>query len=227
MNKLVLMQKLGIIDYLVAWRYQKKLFESLLYKKNISNKNYIGYLLFAEHFHVYTLGKNGKLDHILLDNEILKEILIYFYNSDRGGDITYHGRGQLIVYPILDIGYFLTDIHKYIRLLEEVVINLIYVYNIPSQRSPYETGVWIGKFFTRKICSFGVKMNRWVMMHGLALNVNINRQYFKNIIPCGIKGKGISSIQQELGHNLTINDIIEKFTLIFSKIFQIHVHSFT
>lgn len=227
MKKIVLMQKLGIIDYLVAWRYQKKLLQYLLHKKNTTNP--VGYLLFAEHFNVYTLGKSGNIDHILLSNEHLYEMGIYFYNSDRGGDITYHGLGQLVVYPILDLEYFFTDLHKYLRMLEEVVINLLAFYRLPCERSPGETGVWldVGKFFQRKICSLGVRMSSWVMMHGLALNVNTDLQYFRNIIPCGILGKGVSSMQQELGNKISMEDIIEKFTFIFSDMFQVQVHYLT
>ncbi|AGC66953.1 lipoate-protein ligase B [Candidatus Uzinura diaspidicola str. ASNER] len=229
MKKLVLTQKLGIIDYLVAWRYQKKLLESLLYKQKNTNNKYVGYILFAEHIHVYTLGKGGNIDHIKLSSEELDYLGIYFYNSDRGGDITYHGFGQLIVYPILDLEYFFTDIHKYLRMLEEVVINLLEIYRLPGRRSIGETGVWldVGRFYQRKICSLGVRASRWIMMHGLALNVNTDLRSFKNIIPCGILGKGVSSMQQELGYKISMNDIIKIFTFIFSDKFQVHVHSFT
>lgn len=153
---------------------------------------------------------------------------IYFYNSDRGGDITYHGFGQLVIYPILDIEYFFTDLHKYLRMLEEVVINLLDFYRLPSKRSPGESGVWldVGRLYQRKICSLGVRISRWVMMHGLALNVKTDLRFFKNIIPCGIFGKGISSMRQELGYKITMNDIIEKFTFIFSDKFKVNVHYF-
>lgn len=228
MKKLVLIKKLGLIDYLVAWRYQKRLFESLLNNKDFTNSKSIGYLVFVEHFNIYTSGKGGNIEHILLSNEQLDDIGIYFYNSDRGGDITYHGLGQLVIYPILNIGYFLTDIHKYLRMLEEVVINLLDIYRLLGERSPGETGVWldVGKFYPRKICSLGVRMCRWVIMHGLALNINTDLQFFKSIIPCGIIGKGVSSMQKELGNKISINDIIDKFTFIFSNIFKVHVHSF-
>lgn len=227
MKKTVLTQKLYTIDYLVAWRYQKRLFESLLYKKN-TNSKYVGYILFAEHFNVYTLGKGGNIDHISLSSEQLDYNDIYFYNSDRGGDITYHGSGQLVIYPILDIEYFITDLHKYLRMLEEVVINLLDIYRLPAKRSPGESGVWldVGRLYQRKICSLGVRISRWVMMHGLALNVKTDLRFFKNIIPCGILGKGVSSMQQELGYKITMNDIIEKFTFLFSEKFKVNFHYF-
>jgi len=229
MKKIILMQKLGFIDYLVAWRYQKKLFESLLYNKNFTNRKYVGHLLFAEHFQVFTLGKGGNIDHILLSNDQLDEIGISFYNSDRGGDITSHVIGQLIVYPILDLESFFTDIYRYLRMLEEVVIKLLAIYRLPGERSHGETGVWldVGSFKPRKICSLGIRMNRWIMMHGLALNVNSDLQYFKYIIPCGIIEKGVSSMQQELGYKISMDDIIEIFTFIFSDIFKVYIHSFT
>lgn len=229
MKKLVLMQKLGIIDYLFSWRYQKRLFEYLLKNKNLTTSKYVGYLLFVEHINIYTSGKGGNIDHILLSNEQLNEIGISFYNSDRGGNVTFHGFGQLVIYPILDLEYFFTDLHKYLRMLEEVVINLLDFYRLPSKRSLGETGVWlnVGKQYSRKICSLGVRMNRWVMMHGIALNINTDLQHFKYIIPCGILKKGVSSMQQELGYKITIDDIINKLTFIFSDIFKVHVHLFT
>lgn len=226
MKKTVLTQKLYSIDYLVAWRYQKRLLETLLYKK--TNSKYVGYILFAEHFNVYTLGKGGNIDHISLSSEELDYNGIYFYNSDRGGDITYHGFGQLVIYPILDIEYFFTDIHKYLRMLEEVVINLLDFYRLPAKRSHRESGVWldVGRLYQRKICSLGVRISRWIIIHGLALNVKTDLRFFKNIIPCGILGKGVSSMQQELGYKITLNDIIEKFIVLFSKKFKINVHYF-
>lgn len=233
MKKLVLTQKLGIINYLVAWRYQKKLLEDLLKNKTINKKKYVGYLLFMEHFNVFTSGKGGKFSNILLSNEQLDDIGIYFYNSDRGGDVTFHGLGQLVVYPILNIEYFSTDIHKYLRMLEEVVINLLNIYRLSGKRSPGETGVWLdinglGLYPNpRKVCSLGVRMSRKIIMHGLAINVNIDLQYFKYIIPCGIIGKGVSSIQKELGHKISMDDFIDKFTFIFSNVFKADVHSFT
>lgn len=224
MKKLVITQKLGIIDYLVAWRYQKRLLESLLYKQKNYNKITVGYILYAEHFHVYTLGKSGNIDHISFSSEQLDYIGIYFYNSDRGGDMTYHGFGQLIVYPILDLEYFIPDIHKYLRLLEEFVINILDIYRLPGKRSLFETGVWldVGRLYQRKICSLGVRMSRWVIMHGLALNVNTDLRHFRDIIACGLLGKGVSSMQQELGDKISTNDIIERFTFIF----KVHLNSF-
>lgn len=228
MNKLILKQKLGIIDYLVAWRYQKRLLEYILNYKDFTNNKYVGYILFVEHFNIYTFGKGGNIDNILLSNEQLDDVGIYFYNADRGGDITYHGLGQLVVYPILNIKYFFTDLHKYLRLLEEVIINLLDIYRLSGKRSLGETGVWldVGKSFPRKICSLGVRMSHWIMIHGLALNINTNLQFFKSIIPCGIIGKGVSSIQKELGKIISIDDIIDKFIFIFSDVFKVHVHSF-
>lgn len=227
MKKTVLTQNLCSIDYLVAWRYQKKLLKTLLYKKKTNNK-YVGYILFAEHFNVYTLGKSGNIDHISLSSEELDYNGIYFYNSDRGGGITYHGVGQLVIYPLLDIEYFFTDIHKSLRMLEEVVINLLDFYRLPAKRSPGESGVWldVGRLYQRKICSLGVRISRWLMMHGLALNVKTDLRLFTYIIPCGILGKGVSSMQREIGYKITMNDIIEKFTFIFSDKFQVKIHYF-
>lgn len=228
MNKLVLRQKLGIIDYLATWRYQKRLLEYLFNHKYFTKRKYVGYLLFVEHFNIFTSGKGGNINNILLSNEQLDDVGIYFYNSDRGGDITYHGLGQLVIYPILNIKDFFTDLHKYLRMLEEVIMNLLDIYKLPSERTLGETGVWldVGKYYTRKICSLGVRMSRWIMMHGLALNINTDLQYFKRIIPCGILGKGVSSMQKELGYKISMDDIIDKFTFIFSDVFKVHVHSF-
>ncbi len=164
-----------------------------------------------------------------MSSDQLDFIGVSFYNSDRGGDITNHGFDQLVIYPILDLEYFFTDIHKYLRMLEEVVINLLERYRLPGKRSPGETGIWldVGKLYQRKICSLGVRSSRWLMTHGLAINVNNDLRYFNDIVPCGILGKGVSSMKKELGYKITLNDIIEIITYIFSDIFQVSFYTFT
>jgi lipoyl(octanoyl) transferase len=206
MNKIIQVQDLGTRDYKETWDYQEELFKEIVDVKiqnrreetSISTPNYF---LFVEHPHVYTLGKSGDMTNLLLSEKQLLEKGATFYKINRGGDITYHGPGQVVGYPILDLENFFTDIHKYLRLLEEVIILTLEEYNIIGVRSEGETGVWIdvGTPFARKICAMGVRASRWVTMHGFALNVNANLGYFDNIIPCGIKGKAVTSMQVELG----------------------------
>src|SRR5690554_3762335 len=207
-NKKVKFIDLGVKDYKEAWDYQEDLFAQSVAMK-IANRNSPpekqtatnNYLLFVEHPHVYTLGKSGQASHLLLNEEGLKTKNANFYRINRGGDITYHGPGQLVGYPILDLENFFTDIHKYLRLLEEMVILTLEEYGLNAVRSPAETGVWLdaGTPFARKICAMGVRASRWVTMHGFALNVNSDLEYFDNMIPCGIKGKAVTSLNVELG----------------------------
>ena len=181
------------------------------------------YLLFVEHPHVYTLGKSGDFENLLVTEDYLKEIDATFYKINRGGDITYHGPGQIVGYPILDLENFFTDIHKYLRLLEEMVILTLKDYGITSERSKGETGVWldVGTPFARKICAMGVRASRWVTMHGFALNVNTNLGYFDNMIPCGIKGKAVTSLNVELGvAEVNMNDVREKLLHHFLNLFE-------
>ena len=206
MNKTIQLQDLGFKDYKETWDYQEKVFQEILDIK-IRNRREErtdetpNYFLYVEHPHVYTLGKSGDLSNLLLSEKQLEEKNATFYKINRGGDITYHGPGQIVGYPILDLENFFTDIHKYLRYLEEAIILTLDEYGIKSGRSEGETGVWlgVGTPFARKICAMGVRASRWVTMHGFALNVNADLGYFDNIIPCGIKGKAVTSLQVELG----------------------------
>ena len=206
MNKIIELQDLGSKDYKDTWDYQETLFKSIVDTKiknrredaNLDTQNYF---LFVEHPHVYTLGKSGDMTNLLINEEQLKAKGASFYKVNRGGDITYHGPGQIVGYPILDLENFFTDIHKYLRLLEEMIILTLAEYGLKAERSKGETGVWldVGTPFARKICAMGVRASRWVTMHGFALNVNANLGYFDNMIPCGIRGKAVTSLHVELG----------------------------
>lgn len=206
MNKIIEIQDLGHNDYKATWDYQEGLFKSIIDTKVKNRREEAGldtqnYFLFVEHPHVYTLGKSGDFSHLLLNEEQLTQKGATFYKINRGGDITYHGPGQIVGYPILDLENFFTDIHKYLRLLEEMIILTLSEYGLKAERSPGETGVWlgVGTPFARKICAMGVRASRWVTMHGFALNVNADLGYFDNIIPCGIRGKAVTTLNVELG----------------------------
>lgn len=231
MNKQVKLIDLGEKDYKDTWDYQEQLFQGILDTK-IRNRreertdDTDNYLLFVEHPHVYTLGKSGDFDNLLLNDEQLKVKGATFYKINRGGDITYHGPGQIVGYPILDLENFFTDIHKYLRLLEETMILVLKDYGIESGRSEGETGVWldVGTPFARKICAMGVRASRWVTMHGFALNVNSDLGYFDNIIPCGIRGKGVTSLNVELGVEYVDEDEVRnKIVKYFSELFEAEV----
>ena len=205
MNKELILEDLGLKDYKETWDYQEALFAKTVALKVQNKKENTSlptpnHFLFVEHPHVFTLGKSGNLDHLLVSEEALKEKEASFYKINRGGDITYHGPGQIVGYPILDLENFFTDIHKYLRLLEEAVILTLAEYSINATRSPGETGVWldVGTPFARKICAMGVRASRWVTMHGFALNVNTDLGYFDLMIPCGIKDKAVTSMAAEL-----------------------------
>jgi len=208
MNKKVELQDLGYKDYKQTWDYQEQLFKGIIDTKiknrreelNLETKNYF---LFVEHPHVYTLGKSGDMSNLLVDEKQLAEKEATFYKVNRGGDITYHGPGQIVGYPIIDLDNFFTDIHKYLRFLEEMIILTLDEYGLKAERSPGETGVWldVGTPFARKICAMGVRASRWVTMHGFALNVNANLGYFDLMIPCGIRGKSVTSLNVELGQS--------------------------
>ena len=209
MNRNVLLKDLTVKDYKDTWDYQTKLLQEIVNTKIDNRRNNIkkdteNYFLFVEHPHVYTLGKSGDLSNLLLNEKQLAEKGATFYKINRGGDITYHGPGQIVGYPILDLENFFTDIHKYLRFLEEVIILTIAEYGIKGTRSDGETGVWLdaGTPFARKICAMGIRSSRWVTMHGFALNANVNLGYFDNIIPCGIKGKAVTSMEAELGQKV-------------------------
>jgi lipoyl(octanoyl) transferase len=181
------------------------------------------YLLFCEHPPVYTLGKSGKIEHLLVNEKQLEELGAKMYKINRGGDITFHGPGQLVGYPILDLDHFFPDIHKYLRLLEEVFIKILKDYGLKGERSPNETGVWLdaGKPQARKILALGVRASRWVTMHGWAFNVNTDLSYFKKIIPCGIQDKAVTSLALELGRTINLDDIKAKSRLYFKEVFEI------
>lgn len=228
MNKAVTLQELGLKDYKETWDYQESLFKGILDQK-IRNRREertdptSNYLLFVEHPHVYTLGKSGDKSNLLIDEEQLKQKNAAFYKINRGGDITYHGPGQIVGYPILDLENFFSDIHKYLRLLEEVIILTLAEYGVKAERSPGETGVWldVGTPFARKICAMGVRASRWVTMHGFAFNVNADLGYFDNIVPCGIKGKAVTSLNVELGvPEFSAEEIKEKIKKHFTALFE-------
>ncbi|MEL0645682.1 lipoyl(octanoyl) transferase LipB [Olleya sp. Ti.3.14] len=228
MNKNVQIQDLGTKDFKETWDYQEELFKGILDTKIKNRREAAGletnnYFLFVEHPHVYTLGKSGDMSNLLLNEDQLKEKGASFYKINRGGDITYHGPGQLVGYPILDLDNFFTDIHKYLRFLEEVIILTLDEYGLKATRSEGETGVWldVGTPFARKICAMGVRASRWVTMHGFALNVNANLGYFDNIIPCGIKGKAVTSMQVELGvKSVDEAEVKSKILKHFSAMFE-------
>ena len=228
MNKNIQLQDLGKKDYKQTWDYQEELFKSIVdikiqNRREETNLNTQNYFLFVEHSHVYTLGKSGDLSNLLLSEKQLEAKGATFYKINRGGDITYHGPGQIVGYPILDLENFFTDIHKYLRFLEEVIILTLAEYNIIGTRSEGETGVWlaVGTPFARKICAMGVRASRWVTMHGFALNVNADLGYFDNIIPCGIKGKAVTTLNNELGiEKVNEEEVKAKILKHFSALFE-------
>ncbi len=218
---------LGLKDYKETWEYQEELFQKTLNLKSENQKNNTthktpNHFIFVEHPHVYTLGKSGDMGNLLLNETQLTEKGATFYKINRGGDITYHGPGQLVGYPILDLDNFFTDIHKYLKFLEEVIILTLDEYGIEATRSKGETGVWlgVGTPFARKICAMGVRTSRWVTMHGFALNVNVNLGYFDNIIPCGIKGKSVTSMEAELNKKVPLDEVKAKILKHFSTLFE-------
>ena len=228
MNKEILLKDLNIKDYKETWDYQEVLFKETIdikIKNRRESANLVtpNYLLFVSHPHVYTLGKSGDVSNPLLSEAQLEAKGATFYKINRGGDITYHGPGQIVGYPILDLENFFTDIHKYLRLLEEAIILTIAEYGLEGVRSDGETGVWlgVGTPFARKICALGIRSSRWVTMHGFALNVNVNLGYFDNIIPCGIKGKAVTSMEAELGKKIDEQTVKEKILKHFKNLFEV------
>lgn len=218
---------LGNKDYKATWEYQEELFKKIVDLK-ILNRNSTNpiptpnFFLYVTHPHVYTLGKSGDVSNLLLSEKQLTEKGATFYKINRGGDITYHGPGQIVGYPILDLENFFTDIHKYLRFLEEAIILTLAEYGLKTERSPGETGVWfdVGTPFARKICAMGVRASRWVTMHGFALNVNADLGYFDNIIPCGIRGKAVTSMHVELGREVNEEEVKQKIVKHFSVLFE-------
>jgi len=227
LKRAVTIRRLGLINYKEAWDLQEKIFKELVDIK-IKNRNENtsvlpqNQLLVCEHPHVFTLGKSGKEDHLLLDNQGLKDNEADYYKINRGGDITYHGPGQLVVYPIFDLEQFFTDIHKYMRFLEEAVILTLSEYGIHGERMEGQTGVWlgVGSPVARKICAMGVKSSRWITMHGLGFNVNADLKYFDYIIPCGISDKSVTSMQYELGRKIDMDELSEKLVVHLSNLFD-------
>ena len=220
MNKQIIVKDLGHKDYKETWDYQESLFEEIveLKRKNRAENTNVptpNYFLFVEHPHVYTLGKSGHMENLLIDEAALAKKGASFYKINRGGDITYHGPGQIVGYPIIDLENFFTDIHKYLRSLEEVIIRTLADYGIKGERSEGETGVWldVGTPFARKICAMGVRASRWVTMHGFALNVNTDLGYFDNIIPCGIRGKAVTSLNVELSKEKVDTEEVKRYIL--------------
>lgn len=235
---------LNIVEYKAAWDYQEELLQQNLKVKAVLRQEQLiiaddgsvttnhqpqttnHHLLFCEHPPVYTLGKSGSMDNVLMSEQELEDNHIQFFNTNRGGDITFHGLQQIVGYPILDLEKFYTDIGKYLRSLEEVIINTIAEYGIHGERSSGETGVWIepgivGK--ERKICAMGVRCSRWITMHGFALNVNTDLSYFNNIIPCGIQNKQVTSIERELGYKVDYEEAKEKLKRNFEKVFDVEL----
>ena len=219
---------IGLIEYKKAWEFQEVFFNKTLEIKsknrnegtNIKTENY---LIFCEHPHVYTLGNSGNQNNLLVNEEYLKSRGASFYKTNRGGDITYHGPGQIVGYPIFDLDNFFNDIGKYLRLLEECIILTLAEYGIKGERSKGETGVWIdvGSDSARKICALGVKTSRWVSMHGFAFNVNTDLSFFENIIPCGINDKQVTSLQKELGEKINIENTKGKLKKNIEHVFDL------
>lgn len=234
-NRTVAFHDLGLVDYKQAWDFQEEVFSKTVNLKLQNRKNELAnlpqtttenHLIFCEHPHVYTLGKSGSLDNLLLTEEQLKQHQATFYKINRGGDITYHGPGQLVAYPILDLDHFFTDIHKYLRLLEEAVVKTIAEYGIIGDRLAGYTGVWVepeNEKKARKICAMGVRCSRWVTMHGIGFNVNSDLSYFNHIIPCGIKEKQVTSIENEIGRKVDMDELKQKLKNHLQSIFEMEI----
>lgn len=234
-NKRVEVIYLGEEDYQKVWDYQESIFKKTVDRKidnrKLENESAVlatdNFLIFCEHPHVYTLGKSGSIENLLLDEEGLERNHAQFYKINRGGDITYHGPGQIVAYPILDLENFFTDIHKYLRYLEEAIVLTLADFNISAGRIEGLTGVWVdfeeGAKDPRKICAMGVKSSRWVTMHGLALNVNTDLSYFEHIVPCGIDDKAVTSMQKELGHEVNMEEVRNRLTHHLATVFEMEL----
>jgi len=234
----VFVEDLGVIEYGKAWDLQEFLMKKGLdikadlfrHPEKTAGADIRHYLLLCRHPHVYTLGKSGMIEHLLINDQRMKDLQVSFYKTNRGGDITYHGPGQLVAYPILDLEQFFADLGRYMRSLEESVIRLLGEYGIEAGRLPGSTGVWIdpdvpGK--ARKICAMGVRSSRWITLHGLALNINTDLKYFDYIVPCGIADKGVTSMQQELGRTLDETQVQALFLEKFAEVFEAHLSPVT
>ena len=232
MSKRIILKDLGLIEYKDAWGLQTQLFEEVIQRKVINRKlpkeeqkEQQHYFLFAEHPHVYTLGRNGQEAHLLLNNQELEEKEASFFKINRGGDITYHGLGQVVGYPILDLDEFFTDIGRYIRFLEEMVIRTLAEYNILGERIKGLSGVWIDaeKSTARKICAVGVYLSRWTTMHGFAFNINTDLSYFDYIVPCGINDKAVTSLEKELGYKVALDTVKNQLLKHFVDLFEAEI----
>ena len=226
-NKAIRIIELGVKSYNDTLKIQEELFQKTIELKSTNRKEDTqiptqNYLLWVEHTPVITLGKSGKIKNLLLGEKQLKEKGIEYYPTNRGGDITFHGPGQIVGYPIMDLDNFFTDIHKYLRYLEEAILLTLEEYDLNGARSIGETGVWldVGTPFARKICAMGVKASRWVTMHGFALNVNTNLSYFDYIVPCGIKGKAVTSLAKELGREIPFKEVKDKLEVHLANLFE-------
>ncbi len=227
-KQVVIFEDLGRMRYEDAWTYQEELLQRNVRLKSeswkhkpVSTRNY---LLFVEHPPVFTLGKSGKIENVLMSLDEMKEEGIQFFNTNRGGDITFHGPEQLVGYPIIDLENFYTDIGKYMRDLEEVIILTLAEYGIKGDRSSGETGVWIDsdkKGLERKICALGVRCSRWITMHGFAFNVNTDLSFFDHIVPCGIQDKKVTSLEKELGRGIAMEEVKQKVKYNFEKVFKV------
>ena len=233
--KSVIFKDLGRINYKEAWDFQENIFSGVLNSKsenrNRSDDNQVrttDYLLFAEHNPVYTIGKSGDMKNLLANKNQLEDLGIEFFKINRGGDITYHGPGQLVGYPILNLDHFFTDIHRYLRTLEDVIIDTLFDYGLKGGRISGETGVWLDSEtpFARKICAMGVRASRWVTMHGWAFNINTDLKYFQHIIPCGITDKSVTSLNIELGKEIDMLDLKQKVKYHFEKRFEVSLSNF-
>ncbi|TAG57594.1 MAG: lipoyl(octanoyl) transferase LipB [Cytophagales bacterium] len=230
-NNLVSVINLERISYSEAWTKQDEFFKTIVEIKNENRNNdnnallTPNFILSCEHFPVYTIGKSGKISHLLIGKEELKSKGVEFFETNRGGDITFHGLGQLVIYPILDLENFFTDIHKYLRFLEESVILTLAEYGIEAGRFDGLTGVWIepNSINPRKICAMGVRTSRWVSMHGLALNVNTDLSYFSNIIACGIEGKAVTSLEKELNMKINLKEVQDKLIKNLALVFDMKI----
>ena len=226
-HKKIIVKNLGLLDFEKTFHIQKDLQNQIIETKLNNRKNNLNsitpnFLLFVEHDHVYTLGNSGNENNLIFDKKRLEEMGIKYHKTNRGGDITYHGPGQLVCYPILDLENFYRDVHKYLRDLEDIVINTLDYFNISASGNSKETGVWldVGTPEERKICAMGIKVSRWVTMHGLALNVNTNLSYFNGIVPCGISEKGVTSISNELNKTIELDLVRKVLTENFLKKFS-------
>ncbi len=235
MNKKVSVVKLGERDYKETWDYQESIFKEIVDLKIENRRNESSaipeptdnFLISCQHPHVFTLGKSGSIENLLLDEQGLRDNYASFYKINRGGDITYHGPGQIVIYPILDLENFFTDIHKYLRFLEEAVILTMADYGISAGRIDGLTGVWVdfkeGATDPRKICAMGVKSSRWVTMHGIALNVNTDLTYFDHIVPCGIDDKAVTSMNKEVGHDVNLTEVEDRLIRHIASVFEMEL----